>query len=73
MVKTRSQTKGDFKDVMIPTKTSPVRRKKNGKTPVKIQSSALKTLGVIGFYTTLGFYLTKDFWIPYAHSHFTLI
>jgi len=75
MVRTRSQRKGDLKDVMIPklNRRNSSRSSSSATTPVKNQSSVLQTLGVIGFYTTLGFYLTKDFWIPYVHSHFTLI
>tara|TARA_B100001094_G_scaffold54615_1_gene50146 strand:+ start:143 stop:382 length:240 start_codon:yes stop_codon:yes gene_type:complete len=79
MVLTRAQRKRDVKDVMIQklnrrnSRSSSSRSSSSATTPVKNQSSVLQTLGAIGFYTTLGFYLTKDFWIPYAHSHFTLI
>ena len=75
MVKTRAQRKGDLKDVMNPklNRSNSSNSSSSATTPVKKQSSVLQTLGAIGFYTTLGFYLTKDFWIPYVHSHFTLI
>ena len=71
MVKTRSQSKENFKEVSLQTKTSPVRRQAKKKT--SSNNTIVRSAFIFGMYASLACYLTKDMWGPYAHSHFTLV